>query len=164
MKNVRLDDAGCVSDHRMVMAQLALGWRRLKPVTFSVHRLKQLNFDFFENSLRNSSLFTNQATSANGFADQRAEVLTLELDKVAPLKTVTCTSTGKRIHRFLSDEAVRAKQERWWLDRCWKRSGKETDRQRYCKSCKETNRLINNSHQHYYADQINNLSQDPRKH
>ena len=39
----------------------------------------------------------------------------------------------------------------------------EANRQRYRKSCKETNRLINNLHRQYYADQINNLSQDPRK-
>ena len=111
MNNVRLDDAGCASDHLMVLAQLALVWRRLKPVMFSSRRLKQHNFDFFENSLRNSSLFTNPVTSANGFADQLAEVLTSELDKVASLKTVTRTSTGKRINRFLSDEAVKAKQD-----------------------------------------------------
>ena len=83
------------------------------------------------------------------------KVLTSELDKVAPLKTVTRTSTGKRINRFLSDEAVGTKQERRRLERCWKGSGKETDQQRY--------RLINNSRRHYYADQINNLSQDLRK-
>ena len=35
VNNVRLGDAGCASDHRMVLAQLALGWRCLKPVTFS---------------------------------------------------------------------------------------------------------------------------------
>ena len=40
VNNVRLDDAGCVSDHRMVLAQLALGWKRFKPVTFSFRRLK----------------------------------------------------------------------------------------------------------------------------
>ena len=138
----------------------------------------------------NLLLFTNLATSANGFAVQLAEVLTSELDKVAPLKTITRMSTGKRINRFLSDEAVKAKQERRRLERCWKRSGKETDRQRYCKSgketdrqryctsckdgketdrqryrtsCKETNRLINNSRRHYYADHINIMSEDARK-
>ena len=40
MNNIPLDDAGCVSDHRMMLAQLGLGWRRLKPVTFSFRRLK----------------------------------------------------------------------------------------------------------------------------
>ena len=107
----------------MVLAQLALGWRRLKPVTFSFRRLKQLNFDFFENSLRSSSLFKNPATIANGFANQLAEVLTSELDKVAPLKTVTHTSTGKQINRFLSDESVRAKARtsaaRTLLEQIW---------------------------------------------
>ena len=51
---VRLDDAGCVSDHQMVLAQLELGWRRLKPVTFSFRRLKQLNFDLFEKSTQST--------------------------------------------------------------------------------------------------------------
>ena len=119
VNNVRLDDAGCVSAHRTVLAQLALGWRRLMQVTFSFRRLRQLNFNFFENSLRGSSLFTNSATSPNDFADQLAEVLTSELDKVA-LKTVTRTSTEKQINQFLYDAAVKAKKERWRLERCWK--------------------------------------------
>ena len=33
VNDVGLDDAGGVSDHRMVLTQLALGWKRLKPVT-----------------------------------------------------------------------------------------------------------------------------------
>ena len=89
VNNVQLDDAGCfqsLNGADITSTRL----RHLKPVTFSFRRLKQLNFDFFKNSLRNSSLFTNTATSANGFADQLAEVLMSELDKVVPLKTVTC--------------------------------------------------------------------------
>ena len=73
VNNVRVDDADCMSDHRMTLAQLASGWRHLKPVLFSFHRLKQLNFDFFENCLNSSSLFASPATSANGFAHLFAE-------------------------------------------------------------------------------------------
>ena len=87
----------------------------------------------------------------------------LELDKVAPLKTVTRTSTGNQINRFLSEDAVNAKQERRRLERRWKRSGNEADRLRYRKSCKVTNQLINHSRRPYYADKINNLPEDPIK-
>ena len=70
-----------VSGHQMLLAQLALGWRRIKPVTFSFHQLQKVSFDFFENSLNSSFLFASPATSANGFTHLLADVLTSELNK-----------------------------------------------------------------------------------
>ena len=95
VENVSIDNAGCLSIHRMVLAQLNLGWRRHQPVTFSYRRVREIDFPVFESNLRASSLFINPSASADGYVVQLENVLTTELGKVAPLKTVTRRSTGK---------------------------------------------------------------------
>ena len=42
--------------------------------------------------------------------------------------TVTRATSGKYINRFLSTEAVEAKQKRRQLERCWKSTGADSDR------------------------------------
>ena len=161
VKNVRLDDAGCLSDHLMVLASLSFGWRRINPVSFSYRLIKSVDASLFETNLRASPLFSNPARTANGFADQRADVITGELDKSSPLKTVTRLSSGKPINRFPNNEAVVAKQERRRLERHWKKTGKECDRLAYRQSCRSANELINKARRTYFIDRIANLSVDP---
>ena len=130
VKNVRLDDVGCLSHHRMVLASLSFGWRHINPVSFSYRPITSVDCSLFDANLRASSLLQQP----NGFADQMADVITGELDKAAPLKTVKRLSSGKPINRFLNHEAVVAKQERRRLERHWKKTGKECDRLAYRQS------------------------------
>ena len=130
VENVSVDDAGCLSVHQMVLAQLNLGWRRHQPVTFSYRRVREVDFPLFESNLRASSLFINPLASADGYVDQLENVLTMKLGKVAPLKTVTRTSTGKPINRLLSKEAVEAKIMRRKLER----QGRNPERKQIDKS------------------------------
>ena len=74
VENVSVDDAGCLSDYRMVLAQLNLGWRRHQPVTFSHRRLHEIHFPLFESNLRASSLLINNSASADGYVDQLENV------------------------------------------------------------------------------------------
>ena len=54
---------------------------------------------------------------ADDLADQLAALLTSDLDRVAPVKTVTRPSHGKPINGVLSQEAIAATQERRRLER-----------------------------------------------
>ena len=91
------------------------------------------------------------------------DVITVELDKAAPLKTVTRLSSGKLINRFLNHEAVVAKQERRRLERHWKKTGKECVRLAYRQSCRSANERINKARRASFSDRNANLSVDPRK-
>ena len=91
-----------------------------------------------------------------------AEVITCELDKATPLKTVTRLSSGKPINRFLNHEAVVAKQERRRLERHGKKTGKECDRlaNLSIQFCRSSNELINKARRAYFSYRIANLSEE----
>ena len=79
--------------------------------------------------------------SSESFAYQLEEVITAELNKVAPLKTVIRKAGGKPVNRFLSRVAKDSIHDRRLLERRWKRSLDENDRTAYRRQCRETNRL-----------------------
>jgi len=105
---VSVDDAGCISDHRMIIATLSVGWRQHQKVNFIFRRTKSVDSESFEQALYVSSLFTAPKTSTDEFADPLADIVTAELDKVAPLHHATRSSHGRKINEFLSDTAKQA--------------------------------------------------------
>ena len=122
----------------------------------SIRRLERVNFNVFEKSQfivvyrsgdkrksirRSVSLWSDVRTRQGRIAEDRTRIRQPE----------------QHINRILSEDAVKAVQQRPRLERCRKRSGKETNRQRYRRSCKKTSRLVT-------PDEIDNLSQNPRKH
>ena len=115
--DVSIDDAGGASDHRLIKAKFSFSWQRWTPITYSYRPLGIMDFESFEQNIRASSLFTNPAATADSFTNQMREVITAELDKQAPLKTVTRKAGGKPINRFLSRDAVDAKRVRRRLER-----------------------------------------------
>ena len=46
-----------------------------------------MKLEAFEDSLRRSALFSHPAISADAFADQLADVVIMEFDKLAPVRT-----------------------------------------------------------------------------
>ena len=105
-------------------------------------------------SLRQSSLFTNPSETADGLAQHICEVVTQELDKVAPLK-ISRRRPSKTITKFLSPAAKSAKRERRRLERStWKSTKLESDRVAYRESCRTANRLINESRKNFMRDQL----------
>src|SRR6218665_1592226 len=67
----------------------------------------------------------------------------------------------KNITRWISPEASQAKKERRRLERKWKRSGLEEDRQCYRRHCRFTNKLINESRSSYFRSQLES-AENPR--
>ena len=71
VSSVRVDEAGMVSDHRLVIATLQLP---AVPVVLAVPiascRNNGIDLEEFQAYLRQSSLFTNPSETADGFAQQ----------------------------------------------------------------------------------------------
>ena len=67
-----------------------------------------MNLEAFEDSLRRSALISHPAVSADAFVDQLADVLTMELDKLAPVRTGK-QRRPKSITRWLSKPAIAEK-------------------------------------------------------
>ena len=85
--DVRVTDAGLVSDHRLVTAHLQC--RRMKVKTScSSRNIRAIDITEFDRALRASSLaVTSPADATDGFADQLWDIVWTMLDKFAPLRT-----------------------------------------------------------------------------
>ena len=97
--DVIVDDAGNVSDHRLIESFFRVS-KRWTPVKYQFRPLSKMDFDFFEQSLLSSSLFTDPENTADAFVDQLRIVVTSILDKLAPLRTVTRISGSSHVNRF----------------------------------------------------------------
>ena len=111
VKQVQVDDAGLVSDHRLVCVMVSARLLFRRPVRSTSRRLCDFDTIRFENALHSSELFVAPATTVDGFADQLERVVVAELDRLAPLRTRS-RRPPKPITRWLSKEAMNAKRYR----------------------------------------------------
>ena len=89
----------------------------------------------------------------DSLANQLADVVSAELDLVAPLKTCL-RRQSKPSTKWLYKEAADAKRERRRLEGVWKRHGRELDYVEYRRSCRFATKLINESHQKDHQRQL----------
>ena len=157
VSKVRVDDASCVSDHRLVVASVSTVVRVNRAVPLSARRIKNIDPVQFEQELRCSSIFTSPADTVDDFTHQIKSVVVTLLDKYAPLRRCR-RRPSKPISRWLSQEAITAKRHRRRLERRWQRSQQDTDRVAYRSACRRANKLINSSRQAFYREQFSTLS------
>ena len=146
-----------VSDHDLVTWSIAR--QPLPPrhtITFSFRNIKSIDLPRFQDDIKNSSLFTDPAESADEFAVQIDRVVTDILDVHCPLQTRTklSSSSSHRDNRWLSAEAFSAKRERRRLERLWKSRGLEHDRAEYRKACRVANKALIASRCRSYTEMI----------
>ena len=87
VSDVVVDDAGNVSDHRLVTCKLTINRPTSPAVPFQYRRINSIDVNSFQNALRASSLFSHPAASVDDYAEQIRSVVTTELDNVAPIRT-----------------------------------------------------------------------------
>ena len=102
-------------------------------------------------------LFSDPASTVEEFSSQLQEVVTVELNKVCPLKTRMCRPSNST-SRWLSVEAKEAKRNRRRLERIWLRTKNEADRLNYRASCRRANILINNSRKKHFSDTLDSCT------
>ena len=161
MDLIQIHDAGLLSDHRLVTSFLPATKMKPRTVSYSFRDLKNMNFDSFRSMMMESTLFSNPETTTDSFAEQFRTVVGAVLDSVAPLQT-KFKQRGPKSNRWLTPEAVKAKRHRRHLDKRWRRSGDETVRIEYRRSCRSTNRIITDCRSRFIKeriDQANNSKQ-----
>ena len=159
---VTVDDAGCISDHRLVSAQLSLRRRPPRALPLSFRRIRDINTGEFESALRQSVLFSDPAGSVDEFVQQLIDVVGSTLDVFAPLQTFN-RRPSKPISKRLSPQAVKAKRWRRKLEKVWLASGLESDRIEYRRACRAANALINRSRQEFFRQQLNDAAADSKR-
>ena len=95
------------------------------------------------------------------FVEQLERCVTEILDELAPIKHGH-RPNGKKAARWLSSDAVNAKQRRRRLGHRWKITGIEQDRQEYRAACSKANKLVNASRNQYRHQLITDVRGDDR--
>ena len=90
-------DAGLISDHQLIHCKIRARRSVVRSVKVSFRKVKNINIPTFEQALRRSTLFTNPASTADSFADQLADVVSADLDLIAPLKPACGGSRSRRL-------------------------------------------------------------------
>jgi len=157
--DVQVSDAGLISDHKLILCKIMTSCQR-QPVCHVFRNIKAVDPLTFSDLLIDSDLFVAPAKNADDFAEQLKRIVACALDKIAPIQTCY-RRPSKPITRWLSTEAIQAKRERRRLERKWKSSGLEEDRQRYRRHCRATNKLINDSRSSYFRSQLES-AENPR--
>ena len=87
VSNLVVDDAGLISDHRLIIARVrrCLPARRATPFTF--RDIKNVNHQQSEQALYSSELFTAPTSTVDAFTKQLVSVVRKELDLVAPVQS-----------------------------------------------------------------------------
>jgi len=103
---VRVDDAGLTSDHRLVVYSLSTSPHHNNiAVDKPFRRIRNVNVTEFEQALRQMPLFTSPATTVDGFADQIEADVVAVLDKFASLHR-SRRRPSKPVTRWLSTDAI----------------------------------------------------------
>ena len=128
----------------------------------SFRNLKKLNIPEFESAIRQSSLYTNLAPTVDAFSTELWDVITSELDRLCPVKTINRRAPKKNT-KWPSKPAREAKRRRRRLEKKWKREKLETDRIDYRIACREAGTFINESREQFISDEINNCSNSKQR-
>ena len=91
-----VDDAGCISDHRLVVVLIDVQSTVRKPAVKNYRRIRDINLLEFEAKLRASSLFTSPSSTAEAFAEQLENVVVSTLDELAPLLHCANSNVGRQ--------------------------------------------------------------------
>jgi hypothetical protein len=160
IREVTVNDIG-LSDHYLAKCKVSVDINQQPIVRSTFRNWKKLDLDRFRQCIRTASVTLQPAATVDEYTVQLEKDITSILDELVPF----CNSTkrrGKPESRWLSAEAVEAKQTRRRLERKWKSTGLETVRIAYRAACRTANRLINESRRAFYACRVNESSHDPR--
>jgi hypothetical protein len=152
-----VDDAGCISDHRLVVVSINYQSTVKKPAVKNCRRIRDINLLEFEAKLRASSLFTSPSSTAEAFAEQLEEVVVSALDELAPLRKFK-RRLSRNITRWLSPAAIGAKRTCRRLERRWRSHQQASDRAAYRRACCSARKLIQVSRRDYFQQKLSSAS------
>ena len=102
LSDAEIDDASCISVHRLVHANLAFRVQTTHVITSTFLKNKKIVLVSFETVLRHPVLFASPTTTVDAFTHQMVNVITDELHKVA-LPKQCARRPSKMITKWLSD-------------------------------------------------------------
>ena len=94
--NVAVDDAGLISDHRIVTANVNV--RSPKPtVAYTWRQLQKVDPSMFESAIRQSELFTSPAVETDDYAEQLVRVSTARRDGATTSRSTSPSEANHQV-------------------------------------------------------------------
>jgi hypothetical protein len=141
-----------VTDHHAIHCDLDLEKLQYPKEKITYRKLKTIDKGAFCNDLKQTSLIKNPSSNVAKLIDQYNRDIGYVLDKHAPLKTreISIRPTVPWFNPNIKKEKLVRRQ----LERKWRRTRLEIDRQNYKQQRKRVNDFINKAKTAYYEDKI----------
>ena len=167
--DVKVESSFHLSDHSLVKCKLSVERVKLPPTSYQYRDIKSLDKSVFQQRLLESTLLADIDIPVDDYLTDVERVVRGALDELAPVRTATRPG-GRGSARWLTQEAVDAKQTRRRLERRWKSSQSsancqtaESNRLRYRAACRRANRLINESRNQHRCKRVTDVVGNPRR-
>ena len=119
------------------------------------------NFKAFRSKFQQSAVYTAPCTDMNGFVDLFRDNVVSVLDKLVPLRRMT-KRCGKPSNKWLSSEAILARQNTRQLECHYGRTCSEFDSLAYREACRITNCAFKESQRKHDAKKLVDTKGDSR--
>jgi hypothetical protein len=141
-----------LSDHNVVLLGVLQQRPKLKKIKVVSRRLNSVDQQAFQADLAREFASSSHSDDVNDLVACYDDSVTLTLDKHAPVK---CTTRSARAwHPWYDNDIHHARRLRRKLERKWRKSRLQTDRQVYIEQRTATNVLIETSKQNYYKKEL----------
>lgn len=160
VNNVNVFDP-VISDHSAIQLQLTLRKPQFMKKTLTFRNLRSLNCDALKTDISSSSLIRDcDNVDVNTLVDKYDKILRQIIDSHAPVKHRTVTLRPKA--PWYTSEIDEQKRIRRSLERKWRSSRLESDRNQYKNQCNLVNNLIHNSKSAHYTQLIKDGASDQK--
>ena len=155
VRRVKVRDP-CIADHFAVHCELHLQKPRFGKKVVKFCKLRSIDIDSFYEDLRDSDLLQKSYSHLNTLVEQYDHTLLSILEKHAPeiQRQITVRPSAPWYTQEVADE----KHIRRRLERKWRKSKTQSDRERYVHQCYVVNNLICNLKTTYYREIISENS------
>ena len=159
VRRVKVRDP-CIADHFAVHCELHLQKPRFEKKVVKFCKLRSIDIDSFYEDLRDSDLLQKSYSHLNTLVEQYDHTLLSILEKHAPeiQRQITVRPSAPWYTQEVADE----KHIRRRLERKWRKSKTQSDRERYVHQCYVVNNLICNLKTTYYREIISENSGDQK--
>ena len=138
-----------LSDHKVIHTKLHLIKPRLPRQERQYRKLRSVDPAAFRNDVIKCALFTSEACNVVDLCDQYDSELLKVVDSHAPLKT--CIVSSRPSAPWYTEDISKEKCKRRQLERRWRKSGLDMDKQQYYDQCKRVRDIIKSSKMNYYS-------------
>ena len=159
LNNIKVYDPN-ISDHLAVMCDVSIRKPQFRKEVIFYRKLRSLDMESFLSDVADCPLVIDPSSDLDHLVQQYDTLLRSIMDKHAPVKRRVVTI--RPAAPWYTNEVSVEKRKRRRLERKWRRTRLQADRQEYTRQCCVVNNLIKSLKSSYYTTIITENSTDQR--